>query len=116
MKTRATIILSAVAASLAIAQPGERRPGPVELIESACVRSALTVGEALRGVDVSGRVQELRNEQRSIQVEILNRLEAGEIERGLSRVANGARWDANREAVDCLERNRHVAIEYLAAE
>lgn len=114
---KSTLILILAAASTpAWAQAVDGIQQPLQLIEDVCVRASLAVNEARRGVDVTQRVLTLRKNDPSIRTEMLKRLEAAEIERGLKIAAQGGPWDANREAAACLDRNRHVALAYVTAE
>lgn len=115
-RTTSIAALSIFLAAPCFAQGNEGVRGPLQLIEGVCVQAALTVNEARQGEDVSRLLVALRTEDPSIRVEMLNRLQADEIERGLRAVVGGQPWDANREAALCLERNRHVALAYLTAD
>lgn len=115
MKRAILTFFAAFCGSVALAQTVDGTRKPLQLIEDVCVRASLSVNEARRGVDLTERLATLKAEDPSVHAEILKRLEATEIERGMRQPA-GDPWDANREAAACLERNRHVALAYLTAE
>ncbi|MBT9136919.1 MAG: hypothetical protein DDT34_02005 [Firmicutes bacterium] len=103
------ILVAALAAFTAAARAETPITDPVHLIENLCVRSAHAVNDAREGADIAGRLAALRIENESIRTEILNRLEATEIERNL-RLAGGDRpWDVNREAAAKEERTPTTA-------
>lgn len=112
----ALVIAIALTGAGASAQGVDGIQQPLQLIEDVCVRASLAVNEAQAGVDMDQRIRALRQDEESIRTEMLQRLEATEIERGLRVTAQGDAWDANREASACLERNRHVALAYVTAE